>query len=371
MALDVKHFTNSLYFILILFLSTQSNAQNAEEALTELPKLSTKQAIRNLRFVSFDGRFTYYQRRNGSLLLSQNFTVTEVLSGEIGTQYSLYSSPSKKAILIEQNLNFHDNLNIKAANKVYTVSYGKDVPTYRGEGLASRLHLDDTWLSYYVTSTKEILFQSFSAEALNFKIKLKNIKNSFFVPQAFMIDSDKVVHTDLNEIGIPAVIVSHRKTEQVDILLRGDAADQKMELCLNETHLFVLEAGINSSSLGTKLYRYPKNDFSTAKRQTIYQSQRNDIGNLVCDVDEKLIYFIKNTSSTYDVSTFEVAQLNLENEKVQELTNLRYVTQIVNLDGRLLIPYRGIYYVLRGESDLTLDDRLAPIPKKEKGSGNE
>lgn len=347
-----------------------SVAQLAEKIVNELPKLSTKQAIRNLRFVSDNGRFTYYQRRNGSLLLSQNFSVTEVLSGEMGTHYALYSSSSKKQILVEQNLNFHDNLNIKGANKIYTVGYGNDTPVYRGEGLNSRLHLEDQWLSYYIPTTKEILFQSFSAEALNFKIKLKNIKNSFFVPMAVMIDSDKVVHTDLNEIGVPGVIVSNRKTDQTEILLRGDAPDQKMELCLNDTHLFVFEAGINNSSSGTKLYRYPKNDFSTIKRETIYQSQRNDIGNLICDADEKLIYFIKNTSSSHDISTYEIAHIQLDNLKIEQLTNLRYVTQIVNLDGRLLVPFRGVYYVLKGESDLTLDDRLAPIPQKGEGSAN-
>lgn len=368
MALDVKKTLS--FFLVFSTLAFAVRANEPQNAVKELPKLSTKQAIRNLRFVSENGRFTYYQRRNGSLLLSQNYSVTEVLKGEIGTHYVLFATPTRKHILIQQDLNFHDNLNLKALQKIYTVEYGKDVPQFRADGLAPQLHLQDNWLSFYDPRSKEINFHHLNSAALNFSIKLKNIKNSYFLPQVAMVDDNTVVYTDLNEIAIPGLIVYNRKTEEIDILLRGDSADQKMELCLSSSFLYVMEAGINDSTSGTKIYRYPKNDFSTTKRETLYQSVRNDIGNIVCDVDSEHLYFIKNTSSTHLAAIYDVAKMKLENKQVEMMTSHRYVTQIVNLDGRLLIPYRGVYYVLRGENDLTLDDRLAPIPQSGGSSEN-
>lgn len=371
MVLDVRKIHQLLLILAVVFSAGIASQETEGVAKKdELPRLSTKQAIRNLRLVSENGRFTYYQRRNGSLLLSQNYSVTEVLKGEIGTNYVLFATPARKHILIQQDLNHHDNLNLKALQKIYTVEYGKDVPTFRADGAAPKLHLGDSWLSFYHPNKKELSFQNFSSGALNFAIKLKNIKNSYFTPMVVMTDENNVAYTDLNEIGIPGLIVYNRKSNEVDIVLRGDAPDQKMEICLSETHLYVLEAGINDSTLGSKIYQYPRGNFKTPERKVIYQSQRNDIGHMVCDVDKEHLYFIKNTSSTHHSATYEAAKLKLADNTVQVLTNNQYITQIINLDGRLLVPYRGVYYVLKGESDLTLDDRLAPIPRSGERSEN-
>ena len=61
-----------LYIYFLLLFSVRAMPE------IELPEISTKQAISNLRFISKDGKFTYYQRRSGSLLLSTNLKVKKL-----------------------------------------------------------------------------------------------------------------------------------------------------------------------------------------------------------------------------------------------------------------------------------------------------
>ena len=43
------------------------------QAKIVLPELLAKQAVSNIRYLSQDGKFTYYQKRSGSLLFSSNY----------------------------------------------------------------------------------------------------------------------------------------------------------------------------------------------------------------------------------------------------------------------------------------------------------
>ena len=100
-----------------------------------LPELLAKQAVNNIRFLTKDGKFTYYQKRSGSLIFSTNYKVQEIIKSEIGTTYTLFGSSSRKKIIILQNPNFHNFLSIRAKEKIYIVNYGENVPVEVGMGV--------------------------------------------------------------------------------------------------------------------------------------------------------------------------------------------------------------------------------------------
>src|SRR5690606_4916201 len=106
-------------------------------------------ALENIRFITLDGKYTYYQRDSGSLNLSTNFSASEVLASEAGTEYTLFASSARKKIAIEVNKNFHNNFSYIKNNDLYTISFGDDKPQKVAEGIFPKLHIDDNFISFF------------------------------------------------------------------------------------------------------------------------------------------------------------------------------------------------------------------------------
>jgi hypothetical protein len=83
----------------------------------------------------------------------------------------------------------------------------------------------------------------------------------------------------------------------------------------------------------------------------------NDIGNIVCSKEN--LYFVKTLDENKSLNTkkTEVAKIELKENKLSILTDLRYVTNIINMDGTILVPFREKYFVAEGKSRLN-DDKL-------------
>jgi hypothetical protein len=328
---------------------------------SKLPLLATKQTLQSLRFVSLDGRFNYYQRRSGALMLSLNYQVKEVLQGTQGAQYTLSASPSRKKIIISQDQTYHDFLSLRQSQKIYVVDYGQEAPTYIDEGLFPILHLDDTWISFFDAQSRYYHFRNFANQALRFNIRLNNTRNPYFVPQAHMHTDSLVLYTDLNQAGIVGLLLFNRQQNQAQLITKVDHPDQTLEFCINGPTFYLLQKGINDSSYGTRIFRGEVEKIIAGEvPEQIYSSERNDLGHLECNADNLALYFIKNTGTKPNLHNYEVAKLTLETLATEVVSDLNFVTQMINLDGRLLIPFRGQYYVVLGDSDLTEEDRLSP-----------
>ena len=65
-------------FSLILFITMISGSTFTQEIDKPLPVLKTKQSLNNIRFISSDGKLTYFQRRSGDLQLSKNYLNYEI-----------------------------------------------------------------------------------------------------------------------------------------------------------------------------------------------------------------------------------------------------------------------------------------------------
>jgi len=129
-------------------------------ASSKLPVLAMKQSINNLRYFSSDGKFTLYQKRSGDLLISTNFKVSEILKGIPGTNYLVSASNTKKKMIVSQNNYYSSYFSQREKEKLFTLDYGTNKVTEIGEGTSPKLHLNDSWLSYYNSYTSTLHFKN-------------------------------------------------------------------------------------------------------------------------------------------------------------------------------------------------------------------
>ncbi|MGZ3789302.1 MAG: hypothetical protein ACXVLQ_12310 [Bacteriovorax sp.] len=332
-------------------------ALGSSEAKIVLPELMAKQAINNIRFLSQDGKFTYYQKRSGSLLFSTNYKVQEMLKGEIGTEYTMLASSSRKKMVILQNSNFHNFYSLRAKLRIYLLNYGESAPREIGYGTSPTLLLNDTWLSYYDPYTKIISFENTTNSALKFSIKLNNRINPYFIPQVVMADDNTVYYTDLSETGAIGVLEFKRNTSKSELIYKAESPMIKAEICLFQDQLMLGTFGIHFSNAGSTISHVPLPLKNFSKREVLYKSDLNDLGHLVCDFDKDKIAFIKNFGNETNPS-FDIVDLNVLTKKMTPLSEIKTANNIINMDGTLLTQDKGKYYIVKGEVDYKNIDAL-------------
>jgi hypothetical protein len=352
----LKNSKKMMFLILLTFLFTGSL-----QAKIILPELLAKQAVGNIRFLSQDGKFTYYQKRSGSLLYSTNYKVVEMIKGQIGTQYTMIGTNARKKIIVMQNETFHTFYALRAQEKIFLLNFGDTTLREVGMGSAAALHLNDSWVSYYDYYSKVISFVNTTNAALKFTIKLNNKINPYFTPQVVMGDENTIYYTDLSETGAVGLLQYQRNVNKAEIIFKANTPMLKAEICLNNDSLIMGLFGINYSKEGTTIYKaaLPIADF--AKRETIYNSTVNDVGQMVCDFSKENITFIKNFSSNERYST-DLVDLNTTTKSITLLSEMKTITSVVNMDGTLLALDKGKYFIVKGNTDYKNIDSLKSLP---------
>lgn len=330
-------------------------------AKIELPELLAKQALSNIRFISNSGKFTYYQKNSGSLLFSSNYKVIELLKSEIGTQYEVVGSLARKKLAITQNPNFHNYYSLRNNRKIYIADYGGQEVREIGLGTNPLLHVDDSWISYYNFYTRTINFEHTTNSALKFSIKLNNRINPYFLPKVLMPDENTVYYTDLSETGAPGLLQYKRNISKSDILYKAKTPMVKLEICYNNNNFIMGEFGINFSASGSSITKinYPFEDFN--KRENVYTSKTNDIGQILCNVDDNKFVFIKN-SGTAEAPSTDVYEIDLKSKELKALSELKSVTSIINMDGSLLTIDKGRTLIVKGNADFKNIDTFKALP---------
>jgi hypothetical protein len=337
--------------LLVFFLFLLSNAF----ATSKLPVLATKQATNNLRFISSDGNFTYYQNREGSLLLSTNYKVKEVITGEPGTQYEVIGSRSREKLVVTQQASFHKFLGVRQLKNIYKIDFGGQASQKIAMGKSPQLHLNDTWVSFFHPITKTIRFLSLKSSALSFEIKISNPFNPYFTPFVVMPNNNTVIYTDLNKSGHSGVVYYDKITKKNSVLYKGSNPSTKHELCLSEGNLFFGEFGLNELFSGSIISKLKTKALDFSKREILYESRLNDLGNIHC---EGSLLFVKNLYKERRKLAYEVVELNINDKKVKIISDINFASHIIDMDGVLLMPHLGKYYVLKGKGDFTKNDRL-------------
>ena len=349
---------SSSFYYKIICLSLFSYSVNAKIIL---PQLLTKQAINNIRFLSNDGKFTYYQKRSGSLLYSTNYQIHEMLKGPIGTQYNVIGSHAKKKLLILQNENYHTFYSMRSLEKIFLANYGEHTTKSIGMGSDPKLHIEDNWISYYDFYKKDLTIENANNSAAKFIIKLNNKKNPYFSPQVVMPDENTVYYTDLGENGSFGIVRYTRNNNTSKLIYNANSPMIKAELCLHNKNLIVLTSGINFSKEGTTLsqFQLPFDDLKLGN--VLYSSPVNDIGQITCSIDLEKIYFIKNFGSNESTRT-DVVELDVNTKELKPMSELKTVTSIINMDGTLLALDKGAYFIVKGTLDFKNIDTLKSLP---------
>lgn len=351
MALKNKIFLSLLSYLLSGFI----------QAKIILPELLTKQAISNIRFLSQDGKFTYYQKRSGSLLYSSNYKVHEMIKGQIGTQYTLIGTKARKKIIVMQNESFHTFYSLRSKEKIFLVNFGDTTLREVGLGSSPALHLDDSWISYYDYYLKQLNFVNTANAALKFSLKLNNKINPYFTPQVVMSDENTLYYTDLSETGAVGLLRYQRNLNKAEIIFKANTPMLKAEICLNNDSLILGLFGINFSSEGSTIYKAPLPIADFSKREILYNSIVNDIGQLTCDFSKESITFIKNFG-TNEHNLTDLTDLNTKTKSLTTLSEMKTITNIINMDGTLLALDKGKYFIVKGSVDYKNIDSLKSLP---------
>jgi hypothetical protein len=340
-----------------------------------LPELVTKQSSANLRFISEDGKYTYYQDRSGQLLLSTNYSVTTVIKGSAGDQYEVLASPARKKLLIIQRNNFFRVNSALETPNIYVGDFGKSISRAITNGLNARLHQNDEWLSYYKPKSKTLIFQSLIDGSRDFEVKLRNPVNPYFIPQAVLIGGRVVLFTDLNVSGHTGIARYNADTQKTDLLYKTDRPGIKVELLRDGDTLiigkFPQTRESHESSIEILTISNPEK-FTLESAKKIYSSPLCDPGNMKFTANHKKIWFIKDVSENKSVATTktEAASVNITSGDVVIESDLSGVTQIVNMDGHILLPYRGQLFSVTGKTDLKTNVLENPLVKIKKKTGD-
>ena len=326
---------------------------------SKLPLFITKQDIRNIRFISKDGAITYYQRANGSLQFSTNYKVTEVLKLSKHTQYSLHISPNKKMVLVEANSSFHTSPSLRDKRNIYLLNYGDFKSKLVAQGIAISLHGDyDEWFSYYNSLTRTLTLENTLNDKITHSIKLSPKPNPYFVPQVALIDKETLVYTDVDNRGVHGIRTYNLITKKKVTFLKSNGSDKIIKLCLNKPRLYIWESSTNSLSPGTRITYVPTNRLKADQQAFVYQSPNNDLGSLKCTLGNDALYFIKTFKDTSGKYTFDAVKHHLKTEKTQVISDIKFATGLITIDGKLLLPYQGKTYTLLGQNNMTQFDLL-------------
>ena len=335
--------SNKIIFICFIFVLSA-------HAKTLLPEFITKQDPSNLRFISHDGRFTYYQRRSGTLLMGTNYNVKEILQGQMGSHYLVTSSSARKKILITQDEHFHTFLSLRKLKKIYTANFDGGNLVLLGEGVNPQLHLDDSQVSLYDPYKKTITIAKTHIAGNEYRINVTAGRNPYFYPHVTMPNVSTVLFTDLNRQGLPIIVKYSKNNKKSVTIYKVPTQNKKIELCKKEDVIVMGEFGLDPIESHSHISLLTPPNY---KQTIVYKSEHNDIGNMVCSIKGKSLYFIKRIPPKT-----EVAKLNLGTSSVEVISDISHATQIVDMDSNLLLPYQGKYYILLGENDMTQFDLL-------------
>lgn len=323
-----------------------------------LDEFITKQSINKIRYISKDGKVTYYQKTSGELQLSTNYKFANIIKGKKHTQYLISASSLKKRIVIESDSDFFNKINVLKNNRILATSFGAKAEVIEiGRGTNPSLHLNDEWVSFFNKKTKQIIFKSFNNNISSKKITLNNKSNPFFIPQHIMLTPNDVLYTDINKDGEMAILLYSFIEKSFKTIYKTKDSGNKVELCKIDNQLIIGEfpqgeIKSNSSIISMNIF----NNMDYKNITPLYSSELPDIGNLKCI--NNTVFFAKTmgVDSSLNIKKTEIAKLEIKTGKVEILTSEKYINQIVQVGETLLTSFRGKYYILFGKNSILTDE---------------
>lgn len=334
------------YINCLIFFGFVSITANAR---IDLPQFAAKQALENIRFVSQDGRFTYTQKRSGALTLSTSFKSNDVIESPPGSNYYVTASSARKKMLVEVEAAWHQVLDLTKLNDIYVGTFNGSQFALIGKGRATRLHLDDEWATWYDPKEKVIHVHFLKSSERHHIIRLGKKHNPFYTPEVIMLNPETVLYTDINDKGFAALLAWNLVEKRMTIVRKAEQSGTRMELCQLGKYAALGEFSYEDANRGSHIQVMAwKSNPNLTGFTTLYRVSDNDIGNMICA--EGKIWFVKTMSEDRKLNTkvTEAVTLELATGKITQKSELERVTQLIEMDGRVLIPFREDTFVLEG-----------------------
>lgn len=336
----------------------------ASFARIELPKFAAKQSLDNIRFMTQDGRYTYAQKRSGALSMSTSFKTVDVLTNPPGTNYIITSSEARKKMVVEVESNWHQDLDLNKVNDIMVGPLGGSQFSKVGRGRFPRLHLDDEWLTWYDPKEKAVHVQFLRVPDRHHVIRLGKKTNSYFFPEVVMLNQETVLYSDVNDKGFSALLAWNIVEKKMTVVRKSEVSGTRLEMCRRGNMIVVGEFSYDDTNRGTTIMVQAWRDApSLGGFSTIYRVSDNDLGQMVCGSGNRL-WFVKTMSEDrkLNIRQTEATVMELPSGKITVKSDLEHVSNIIEMDGRILIPMREDVYVLEGNPGSGTDTLRSPSP---------
>jgi WD40 repeat protein len=324
-----------------------------------LPELLTKQTASNIRFFSDDGTVTYFQKNSGTLHLTHHYQTWDLLKLAPLTQYYVTVSPIKKKVIVEANENWLSAQQFFKDRIIYEADFLGKTLSKIGMGIDAKLQLNDTWVSFFDGKKKEINLLKLGATSTPITIKSKHKVNPYFLPQVIMLNETTVVLTEMTPDGYQVLYKFDVLTGSFVQIYKSSSPGTKLEICQNNNILYLGQFSIGDVRSGSSIFSIElEPNFTLKKMDLIYSSTKNDFGNIICEASSNEIYFIQAQTSENEINikNTELVQLKVNNKEISVLSQFGDASQIIRMDHRILIPYRGKFYVAKGENNVKTDE---------------
>lgn len=335
------------------------------QARVDLPEFITKQSTNKIRYISSDGKVTYYVRGSGALQLSTNYSFSSIIKSNKYTDYQVEVGNQRKYVAVLKDESPNRKINHQKDLPILLVAYGKDSKApLIANGRNPKFHLKDTWLSYYKFSDNSLNFFNIRNPKASKKRRMRKKFSPFFEPEVLMLTRNDYLHTDISHKGYMAIIMSSTIEKKEKIIYKTKSPANRLEFCMIKDSLYVGEFPHNSviaNSTILKIDLYNNENFN--KTEVLYSSPLADIGNMLCI--NQSIFFIKTLKyeSELNLKETEAAKLDLTSKTLKVLTKFKYATQLTQMDKLVLLPIKDKIYILEGNANL-LDDGIKTKDKK-------
>lgn len=344
---------HSISFILV-FLSFNTLAAT-EKAL---PELMTKQSLNNIRYLSKNGKITYYQNNSGELKFSTNYQVKLVKKSPKPTQYLVSATDDEKWIGIEEIVTPHRPLPGIRLNTLSIGKFSEEKTMPVGSGTRLQFQLENRFFTYFDPQERKIVIGKVSDPKSSRSVQIFNRSNLLFVPEAFLTTENDLVFTDINSKGFAAILSYSISDKEFQTVFKSTTPNTKLDICFYGDHLIIGEFPKYSLNEASQIFKVNLfNNPSYRERQTLYTSPISDIGNMVCE--NKETYFIKTVRVIPELNSkeTEVAKISTDTNKLTMLSKQGDITQLTKMGDYILAPYRGKYLIVSGSTEI-VDDSI-------------
>lgn len=323
-------------FIKLLLLSTLSFSR------TELVELTAKQNIQTLKYFYKKDDSNFYMRGKDSLAFSSNFKSYPVITEETASQYGV-TTWNNQDFLIWKSLDSHRVLSPNKDKKIFLYNVKSKTLENIGEGVSPYFFRRGKFISYYSMRNREIVVITTNNRAKTFRIKV-NAKDPYFIPSFSISTLDTLYYTDINDRKRSGILSFDLEKKKRSTLYKTTSLGINLELCGTNDNLYILESSSGKKSF-TNLYRLNYIETDISKRDFLFESAKGPAHSLHCQNDKERIFFIKNLTGLSG-KTSEVLSYHLKVKKAFIHSDLKFVTNLLSIEGKLYIPFRKKIYVL-------------------------